>query len=294
MLYIGIEISILVSMKRIEYAKYHALGNDFLIIDRMGRSAGKYKFSAIAKQICSRSTGVGADGILVLTQSRRCDFKVDLFNSDGSWAEKSGNGLRIAASYYHANCSNKKNIDIETSIEDCTARIMGKKGWEYMVRVSLGQPKLAAKEVPVKSRYKYHINRPLKIEGFDIVLTAISIGNPHAVIFVDKFDFDWKMLGEIVENSKPFPNRTNVEFAKVVNRRKIILNDWERGAGATGSSGTGAGAAAVAGVLNGLVDRKVNVSFPLGNLQIDWEKESDLLYLTGPAKYISKGIYYFD
>jgi len=279
-------------MKKITYSKYHALGNDFLVIDRIDLRRNRAKYDRLSEKICRRNAGVGADGILVITASRKSDFRLDLYNADGSWAEKSGNGLRIAAAYYYERYSKQKLVGIETEIEEAKARIILARSGKFQIRVSLGKPVFRAAEVPVKSRYKYHINRPLKIERYDFVLTALSVGNPHAVIFVENFAFDWKMLGSVIESGRPFPNRTNVEFAKVVNRKRVILNDWERGAGATGSSGTGAGAAVAAGVMNGILDRNATVVFPMGNLKVEWEEGSDLLYLTGPVEHVSDGEYY--
>jgi len=279
-------------MKKIRFSKYHALGNDFLVIDRINSRKNRADYEILAREICKRNTGVGADGILVITGSRRSDFRLDLYNADGSWAEKSGNGLRIAAAYYYGKYSRKKSIRIETEFEEAGARIIRAGRNNFSIRVSLGTPEFRATRVPARSRHKFHINRPMKIDRHDFVLTALSVGNPHAVIFVDNFDFDWQLLGSIIENGKPFPNRTNVEFVRVVSRDRIILNDWERGAGATGSSGTGAGAAVAAGVINGILDRKATVEFPLGELEIEWEEASDLLYLTGSVEHIGSGEYF--
>lgn len=293
LLYIAIMGAIFVIMKKIKFTKYHALGNDFLVIDRISRKSSGINYNEFAAAICSRNLGVGADGILVLSGSRKNDFRLDLYNSDGSWAEKSGNGLRIAAAYYYGNYSRRKNIEIETEVEKASAKVIKANGGEFSIRVCLGAPEFESRKVPVRSEHKFHINLPLKIDTLEYVLTAVSVGNPHAVIFVDNFEFDWKMLGEVIEISKSFPNRTNVEFAKVVNRGKVILNDWERGAGATGSSGTGAGATVAAGVMNGLLDRNAKVVFPLGELEIEWEEKSGLMFLTGPVKVISAGEYYY-
>jgi len=145
----------------------------------------------------------------------------------------------------------------------------------------------------MKSRHKYHINLPVKVGNTNANITALSVGNPHAVIFVDNFNFDWQAVGRTIEISHHFPRRTNVEFVKIVSRHKIILNDWERGAGATGSSGTGASAAVVAGVINGFLNRQVEVVFPAGSLFVDWSDDDDNIYLTGPAEYSCRGVYFY-
>nr|MBN2278012.1 diaminopimelate epimerase [candidate division Zixibacteria bacterium] len=281
-------------MKKLEFYKYHALGNDFLVIDLINRRPGKIDYNRMALDMCSRNSGVGADGILVLSRSNRADCCIDLFNSDGSWAEKSGNGLRIAAAYYHRKYARRKKLIFEIGGDSVEARIIRVSLAETMVRVSLGRPEFETRRVPMKSKAQYHINAPLKIEGVKIPATILSVGNPHTVIFVDRFDFDWKLLGEIIENSRYFPHRTNVEFVRIVNRKKIVLNDWERGAGATGSSGTGASAAVAAGVVNGYLERAVEVVFPTGSLRVEWPVESDNIILTGPAVFVCRGEYVFD
>jgi diaminopimelate epimerase len=278
-------------MKKIEYVKYHALGNDFIIIDLIQKRSTAINFNRLAERICHRRNGVGADGILILTKSKIADCCLDLFNSDGSWAEKSGNGLRIVAAYFHRNYSQRKKLSFEINNEIADCRIIRSANNRYSIRVSLGQPVLETSRIPMKSRAKYFINAPLKVEKEEFPVTVLSVGNPHTVMFVDNFNFNWKQLGSIIETHPFFPHRTNVEFVKIINRSKVILNDWERGAGATGSSGTGAAAAVVAGVVNGYLNRKAEVVFPIGSLFIDWSEHDDNIYLTGPVEYICAGEY---
>lgn len=278
-------------MKKVKFAKYHALGNDFIIIDLQKTRNQSFDFNLLAGKICNRHFGVGADGILVLSGSRRADCCIDLFNSDGSWAEKSGNGLRIVAAHYYSTYARKKNLTFEISSDISEAKIIKSARNSYSIKVSLGKPAFDTKLIPIKSKSKFHIDAPIKIEGKNFPVTVLSVGNPHTVMFVDRFDFDWKELGYIIENCSYYPHRTNVEFAKIINRSKVILNDWERGAGATGSSGTGAAAAVVAGVVNGLLNREVEVVFPAGSLLIDWSESDDIIYLTGPVDFICRGEY---
>jgi diaminopimelate epimerase len=278
-------------MKKIDFFKYHALGNDFLIIDLRRKRNQAFDFNLLARKICFRNRGVGADGILVLTSSKRADCCIDLFNSDGTWAEKSGNGLRIVAAHYYNHDTRKKNLIFEINEDLAEAKIIKSSRDKYSVKVSLGKPLFKTELIPMKSKSKYHINEPIKIDGNDFPVTSLSVGNPHTVLFVDSFDFDWPELGFIIENSKYYPHRTNVEFVKILNRSKVILNDWERGAGATGSSGTGAAAAVVAGVVNGILNRKAEVVFPSGSLFIDWSEKDDNIYLTGPVEFICRGEY---
>ncbi|MFH2035709.1 MAG: diaminopimelate epimerase [Candidatus Zixiibacteriota bacterium] len=281
-------------MKRIKYFKYSALGNDFLIVDLLKDNYAKIDFNDLALNICDRHFGVGADGIMVLSRSKKADCCLDLFNSDGSWAEKSGNGLRASAAYYYSYHSKKKNLIFEINDELATAGIIKKSGNNYSIQVTLGKPEFETTKIPMKSSSKFHINEDIILENNKFPVTVLSVGNPHTVMFVNSFDFDWKELGEIIENCKYFPNRTNVEFGKIASRSKIILNDWERGAGATGSSGTGAAAAVVAGVVNGFVDRKAEVVFPSGSLFLEWNEKDDIIYLTGPVLFICSGEYIYN
>ncbi|UCD94100.1 MAG: diaminopimelate epimerase [Candidatus Zixiibacteriota bacterium] len=280
-------------MKKMQFSKYHGLGNDFLVIDLISRGSRGIDFNRLAEEICNRNTGVGADGILVLTGSRIADCCIDLFNSDGSWAEKSGNGLRIVAAYYYSHYSRKKDMVFEINEEAAPARMMRGGRSVFSVQVALGRPEFRTRLVPMKSKAKYHINAPVAIEGVEFPVTVLSVGNPHTVMFVNDFNFDWKELGRIIESDRRFPYRTNVEFVKIVNKSKVILNDWERGAGATGSSGTGAAASVVAGAVNGLLSRTAEVVFPLGSLHINWSESDDIIYLTGPVEFVCQGEYRF-
>jgi diaminopimelate epimerase len=282
---------ILDNMKKIEFLKFHGLGNDFLILDMIDSRLRHINYSSLARKICDRHMGVGADGILVLSRSKLADAKIDLFNSDGSWAEKSGNGLRIAASYFYTFRVRRKKLIFVTGSGTSEAAIIKSRERKSLVKVSLGQPEFRTKLIPMKSRQKFHINCPISIENMKLQSTALSVGNPHLVIFVKEFNFDWQTLGAEIEHNGHFPNRTNVEFAKIIGDSKLILNDWERGAGATGSSGTGAAAAVVAGVVNGLLKRKAEVVFPSGSLHIDWSENDNIIRLTGPVEFVSRGDY---
>ncbi len=279
-------------MTILPFHKYHALGNDFIVLDFLKKSRAGISFERLATKICPRNIAVGADGILILSPSRKADFKMEIYNSDGSQAERSGNGLRIAAVHYSLEYKAKRTVTVESSDEILSALFTEVSMDSFIVEVSLGVPKFETNLVPMKSKSKFHINKPLKVGKNSLTATVLSVGNPHTVIFVDDFDFDWKTLGRQIETMPIFPSRTNVEFAKVSNHSKIILNDWERGAGATGSSGTGAAAAVVAGAINGLIKRKAEVVFPSGSLFIDWAEKDDIIHLAGPVCFICSGVFY--
>ena len=275
---------------KINFRKYHALGNDFIIVESKTKLT-KAKLSIIALCICDRNKGVGADGILYLPKSGKADRKFIIYNSDGSQAEKSGNGLRIAALYLHEKDKRKKKFRFETMTSIDDAQLIKYKKKESLIKVSIGKPEFEAKKVPMKSKLKFMINSKLTVNKTKFPVTCLSVGNPHTVLFVDNFNFDWQQLGSDIEFHKAFPERTNVEFVKVINRKKIKVADWERGAGATGSSGTGASAAVAASVMMGMTERDCEVQFENGSLFINWNADTDSIELTGPVAYIASGEY---
>ncbi len=279
----------------IEFTKYHALHNDFLVVGLAKTRLSKIHLSRIAKAICSRRSGVGADGILLLSQSRKADRRIDIYNADGSWAEKSGNGLRIAGLHEFLRNRRRKAFIFETatSLDKVVIRRSVRKGKCYEVAANLGQPEFRAARIPVKSRYEYMINTPMALAGMELPVTCVAVGNPHAVLFVDGFDFEWKLLGSTIEKHRLFPNRTNVEFAKIVSRQLIKVAVWERGVGATYSSGTGASAVVCAAVLNGLSDRRCEVVMEGGSLLVEWHENTNSVELTGPVELVAHGTFDF-
>jgi len=279
----------------IDFYKYHALKNDFMVIEQNKTRFTKNKLSKLAASICDRRTGIGADGIVYLSGTNKENMKIDIYNADGSWAEKSGNGLRIAGvhCYLNKNKHRKRNFFFQTTNSIDKVSIIKKVKKSYLVQTGLGEPLFDTASIPIKSKQKYMINSPLKVGGKNFPLTCLSVGNPHTVLLVDNFDFDWQSLGADIENNSAFPEKTNVEFVKIINRHKIKVADWERGAGATGSSGTGAAASVCAGVIMGLLDRQCEVVFESGSLFIDWSEKTNIIELTGPVTPIAKGTFDF-
>ncbi len=277
-------------MKKISFRKYHALQNDFIVVESKTKLSKIY-LSKLALSICDRRSGVGSDGILYLTDSKKADKQFRIINSDGSFAEKSGNGLRIAGMHLHLKDKRKKKFSFDTGYGIDIVVIQKKTKDGIMLKAELGVPSFLTKKVPVKSKLKTMINAPLKIGGLDFPVTCVTVGNPHTVLVVENFDFDWETLGATIEYHKAFPERTNVEFVKPLSRKKILVADWERGAGATGSSGTGAAAAVVACVTLGIVDRDCEVQFSNGSLFISWNTETNNIELTGEVQFIASGEY---
>ena len=275
---------------KIKYTKYHALGNDFLVIESRNKKVSRPKLSRLTKTICERRTGVGADGVVHLRPSSRADRKIDIINSDGGWAEKSGNGLRIAGLHLASGTKRKEFVfETVTSLDKVTLGQQIKNG--RMVKAVIGQPDFLTSRVPVKTRQKYLINSPIKFGTVRLPVTCLAVGNPHTVLLVEDFEFDWPGIGSELETAAAFPNGTNVEFVQLVNRKKIRVKEWERGAGATGSSGTGAAAAVCAMVMLGLTDRRCEVVFDTGALSVDWSEATELIELNGPVVKVTEGVF---
>lgn len=276
---------------QIKFYKYHALSNDFILIDSSQSKISKQSLSNTVRQICHRNRGVGADGMLYLSKAGSDTVRVDVYNADGGWAEKSGNGLRIVGLHLHRQNSQKRNFVISMGGTESGVTLVSKTKHEAMLTTEIGKPSFETSEVPVKSKSQFMINSPLDLDGTEFPVTCLSIGNPHAVLFVDNFDFDWRQIGADIENHKIFPNGTNVEFVKVLSSKKLRVADWERGAGTTGSSGTGAAAAVAASVMLGVAGRKCKVVFETGQIEVHWRESDDIIQISGPAEFICEGTF---
>jgi diaminopimelate epimerase len=276
----------------IRFAKYHALGNSFIVIDEIQTRGRLKKYEKLAAHICDQSVGVGADGIMVV--SRREDkIRLDIYNADGSWAEKSGNGVRIAAMHlYNRGIITGKNIELLTG--SGVSKVTFHSGSENrrIISASMGTPEFETASIPVKVRDRYFINQPVPCAGRSLVATAVSVGNPHLILFCDDFDFDWEEIGSLLEMADLFPNRINVGFVIVKSETDIEVRDWERGVGPTGSSGTGAAAAVAVAVVRGFTARRVNVHTLSGMFHVKWDVKSDQLIIRGPVEFVCAGNYF--
>ena len=273
------------------FIKLQATGNDFVLID--GRSMKQLDWSALAKAMCHRHYGVGADGILLILPSKKADFYMRMFNPDGSEAEACGNGLRCAARYAKDNGLAKGlEIKIETSVGMKTAQIEDSKS----IQVAMGKPELKPSSVPVIVNRKgipeasLVIDYPLTIGKMKLKITCVSMGNPHAVCFLKQpvADFPLAEVGPKVEHHPMFPNRVNFEIVNVISRKKLKARVWERGVEETLSCGTGACAIAVASRLKKLTDNPVYIMLPGGTLTIDWDGKREV-FLSGPAEVVFEG-----
>jgi len=276
---------------KIKFTKMQALGNDYIYADCFKQDLNKVNFPDLSRQICDRHFGVGSDGLILVAPGKTHKFRMIFYNPDGSEAEMCGNGIRCFARFlYDQDLSKSKIQDIETKAAIIHTEIL-QTGNSFLICTDIGKPILERKKIPMKGKGESCINDSMNLDGRKVTITSLSLGNPHTLIFVKEFSPDWREIGREVENHPLFPRRTNVEFVKVLNKGRIQLKIWERGVGETLASGTGASAATVAGVLNHKLDRKVKAIFDKGELTIEWKKENDHLYITGPAISVFSGTY---
>ena len=269
---------------RLSFTKMQGTGNDFILLDGIVNPLEGLAFEKLSKKLCDRRFGIGADQILVLLPSDKADFRMKIFNADGSEVEMCGNGIRCLAKYiWDKGLSKKEVLEIET-----LAGIIKPERTDGTVKVDMGAPRLDARDIPVKLEGRV-VDYPLKIEDKIFQITCVSMGNPHAVIFVDDVEgFPVQHYGPIIERHPLFPERTNVEFVQVISKEEIKMRVWERGSGETLACGTGASASAVASALKGLAGRNVKVGLRGGILLINWA-ENGTLYMTGPAEEVFTG-----
>lgn len=275
----------------IKFTKMHGLGNDYVYIDCYSKEVNLGDISDLAKFMSNRHFGIGSDGIILICRSDIADFKMRMFNFDGSEAEMCGNGIRCVGKFvYDKGLTNKETVKIETLAGIKILNLNVKNGKVETVRVDMGEPILKPKEIPVN--FGKEPVRGLKINAIDreFDFTCISMGNPHAITLVENTkEFDIEKYGPILEVDEHFPKRSNIEFIEIVNRENIKMRVWERGAGETLACGTGACATAVACNINGLTNRKVNIELLGGTLEIEWDKETNHVFMTGPATTVFEG-----
>ncbi len=273
----------------IKFTKMHGIGNDYLYIDARRKKIASVEKLAIA--MSDRHFGVGADGIILILNSDVADFKMRIFNADGSEAEMCGNGIRCFAKYlYDHGLTKKKKVSVETLAGVKYMNLYTRHNKVDKVSVDLGEPILLRERIPMKGDPGMVIEELLQVDGVKFNITAVSMGNPHCVIYVeDVKSFPVEKYGPMIENHPIFPKRTNVEFVQVVNDHEVIQRTWERGSGETMACGTGASAVTVAGVLTKRTGRKSIVHLAGGNLEIEWSESDNHVYLTGPAVEVFEG-----
>ena len=267
------------------FVKMHGLGNDFIFVDCLRKPLPEKALPALGRAWCDRHFGIGADGLVLVTRSRRADFRMRVINPDGSEAEMCGNAMRCFAKYvYNYRLMKGTELAVETLAGIIKPKLTVHSGKVASVRVDMGAPQLLRSQIPMKGREERVIAEPLTVAGHKLNITCVSMGNPHCVTFVKDVDrVPLESWGPLIERHPRFPQRTNVEFAQVLTRSRIKMRVWERGVGPTMACGTGSCATVVAGVLNGRCERKATVQLPGGNLQIEWKAADDHLHMSGPA-----------
>jgi diaminopimelate epimerase len=276
----------------IHFTKMHGLGNDYLVVDAMQKSPPEAKLSAIAKALSDRHFGVGSDGLILVLPSRAADFKMRIFNSDGSEAEMCGNGIRLFAKFvYERGLTRERELQVETLAGLIRPHLRVRDGKVTSVRVDMGMPRLTRSEIPMKGPDQPRVvDERLRVGGRRYSITALSMGNPHCVLFVEDVDrAKVEEIGPAIEHHDLFPRRTNVEFAQIVDDGEIKMRVWERGAGETLACGTGASAALVAAVLNGLSPRRATMHLRGGDLKVNWSPDDDHVFIDGPAAEVCTG-----
>lgn len=276
-----------------QFTKMHGLGNDFVLVDGFTEDINNLDVNQLAKKVCDRHFGVGADGlVLVLSaQKEEADFRMRIFNPDGSEPEMCGNAIRCFGKYlYEKGLTDKTEIKVETLAGIIIPELQIKDGEVKTVKVDMGKPGLHSSEIPISGIDKDKVvKEKLDVEGEEYEITAVSMGNPHCVIFVeDVAEFPVTEVGPKIEEHPRFPEKTNVEFIEVINSSEIKMRVWERGAGVTLACGTGACGSAVASILNDLTEREVEVHLLGGDLTIEWAEDNHV-YMSGPAKEVFTG-----
>jgi len=271
-----------------QFIKSHALGNDYIVLD--GNQLSLPLTPEAVRQICDIHYGIGSDGILLLTPGEGADFGVRIFNPDGGEAEKSGNGLRILAKFlYDHGYVEKPDFTVSTLGGTVRATLHLQAGQVTAITMDMGRATFVSSKIPVVGPHREVVKEPLEVEGRRLIVTCVSVGNPHCVIFTDALDVAEVMrLGPKIENHPSFPNRVNVQFAKVLGRDRVSVLIWERGAGYTLASGTSSCAVAAASAKNGLTGGRMTIVSPGGELTVSVAETWDLT-LTGPASEIARG-----
>lgn len=274
-----------------KFSKWQGCGNDFIYID--GRNLN-IDYAAFAKKYCDRHFGIGADGVLILEDTNEADVCMRIINADGSEPEMCGNGIRcFARALYDFGIVKKEEFTVKTGAGILTPKIILENGKITGIRVDMGKPRLNAAEIPVVGLGDGQIiNKPIEVLGKTYDITCVSMGNPHAVVFVDDVKkCDIENLGRHFETHKAFPNKTNTEFVQVIDRNRLRMRVWERGAAITLACGTGTCASVVAAVLNDKTERKVEVTLDGGILNIEWLDDGHI-FMTGPAEIVFEGEIY--
>ena len=274
-----------------KFTKMHGIGNDYVYVNCFKETVKDP--SAVAKFVSDRHFGIGSDGLILIKPSDIADCEMDMYNLDGSQGAMCGNGIRCVAKYaYDYGIVNKTSISVATKSGVKYLDLSIRDGKVSMVKVNMGAPILQASLIPVVSESEQVVNAPIEVDGQIYHFTAVSMGNPHAIVYMTDVDhLDIEKIGPSFENHVAFPDRVNTEFVEVLDEHTVKMRVWERGSGETLACGTGACAVAVASILNERVDsdKPVTVKLLGGDLEIYWNRQENLVYMTGPATTVFDG-----
>ena len=273
-----------------KFTNMQGLGNDYVYVNCFKEKIDNPP--EVAKIVSDRHFGIGSDGLIMINPSKVADFEMEMYNADGSRGEMCGNGIRCVAKYvYDYGLTDKTSISVETLAGIKYLDLTVEDGKVVLVKVDMGKPMLRPEEVPGVSEKEEVIDEPITVDGQEYRMTCVSMGNPHAVVFIDQDvkEFPLETVGVKFENHERFPKRVNTEFVNVLDRHTAQMRVWERGSGETLACGTGACAVAVACALNGLTEDEVTVKLLGGDLQIKWDREKNTVYMTGPAEVVFDG-----
>ena len=281
------------------FIKMEGCGNDYLYVNGFEEIIPAKDKPDLVRRLSDRHFGVGGDGVIFINPAHEADFEMEMYNADGSRAEMCGNGIRCVGKYVYDNgLTHKENITIISSgkikyLELAVEKAAGQssdRGRVASVRVNMGSPILEPAQIPVRAEGDRVVDEPILVDGYEYRMTCVSMGNPHAVIFArDVAGMKLSEIGPKLEYHERFPNRTNTEFVEVIDRQTVFMRVWERGTGETLACGTGCCATAVACILNGLTDDKITVKLLGGELVIEWDREKNIIYMTGPATAVFEG-----
>jgi len=273
-----------------KFTKMHGLGNDYVYVNCFEEKIDNPP--AVARFVSDRHFGIGSDGLIMINPSKTADFEMEMYNADGSRGEMCGNGIRCVAKYvYDYGLTDKTQISVETLGGIKYLDLTVEDGKVSLVKVDMGKPELEADLIPIISEREQVIDEPIEVDGKEYHMTGVSMGNPHAVIYVDDVKgLDLEKIGPKFENHERFPKRINTEFVHCIDRQTVEMRVWERGSGETLACGTGACAVAVSSILNNLTDTQVTVKLLGGDLQIEWDREKDRVFTTGPATVVFDGV----
>ena len=272
-----------------KFTKMHGIGNDYVYVNCFEESVKNP--AEVSKFVSDRHFGIGSDGLILISPSAIADFRMNIYNADGSQAEMCGNGIRCVAKYvYDYGLTDKTEISVETLAGIKYLRLQVENGKVASVEVNMGAPILEPKEIPVAVEESPVVNVPVEVKGKIYHMTCVSMRNPHAIIFMNNVkDLDIAAIGPYFENHTVFPKRTNTEFVEVLDRNTVNMRVWERGSDETLACGTGACATTVACILNDKTENEVTVHLLGGDLKIRWDREANQVYMTGPATVVFDG-----